>query len=92
MTPLSARSPDPARPYANLLPIVDALLSRGNVLLDGGFLLNPDGWRCRFTSRLALDAVEDAFELPENIQRSREHDSILDRFTWCSIEGPGAVT
>lgn len=78
------------RPFANLLPIVDALVSRGNSVVDEGFVLNPDGWRCRMADSLDFGIIEELFEVPDNIQLSREHDTVLDRLTWCSIEGPGA--
>jgi hypothetical protein len=87
---LPSRSDDAARPFANLLLIVDALVSRGNQFADGGFVLNPDGWRCRLTKPLDFEVITELFELPDNVQLSRETDTVLDRATWCSIEGPGA--
>ncbi len=85
--PLHA-SGEAQRPFANLLPLVDALLEGGNALVDDGFVPNPDGWRCRLTRPIDFDLVRDRFEIPDTIQLSPEHDTILDRLTWCSIEGP----
>lgn len=87
---IDARSSDPAAPYNNLSPIVDLLVKAGNATSDGGFILNPDGWRCRMRRRLDFDLVTEAFELPPTIRVSRVHDSILDTLTWCSIEGQGS--
>jgi hypothetical protein len=83
-------SPEPGRPYVNLLPILDFLVDRGNVAVDGGFLLYQDGWRCRLEGPIDFAAVSSSLELPANVVLSEEHDSILDSSTWCSIEGPSA--
>ena len=90
MTEIARESLDPRKPYANLLPLVDALVRSGNTLADGGFVVNPDGWRCRFTQRLDIQFIGEQFKLPGTVQVSEEYDTILDRLTWCSIEGPGA--
>jgi len=87
---IPTRSGDPARPYANLLPLVETLIAAGNELVDDGFLMNPDGWRCRLRQPLDLQLVREKFNLPENIQLSEEFDSVLDRSSWCVIEGPGS--
>jgi hypothetical protein len=42
------------QPYANLLPMVDLLLRLGNVALNGGFIMNPDGRRCRLVLQQRL--------------------------------------
>lgn len=83
-------SADPSRPYANLLPLVDFLTGLGNFALDGGFILNPDGWRCRLRDRIDFEAVRSEFNFPANVTLSEEHDTILDSLSWCSIEGPAA--
>jgi len=87
---LVRKSDDAQRPFANLLPLVDLLISEGNELIDGGFVLNPDGWRCRLERPLDFELIREGFEVPDNIQLSPNHDTVLDRLTWCSIEGPGA--
>ena len=89
MIELSARAKDPRKPYENLLPIVIALTADGNRPSDGGFVLNPDGWRCRMTFSLAFDVITATFQIPTNIVLPRETDTVLDKLTWCSIEGPG---
>jgi hypothetical protein len=81
---------DPSRPFETLLPLVNALVQHGNALTDVGFVLNPDGWRCRMVRRLDFDLIEALFTIPANFEFSRESDTVLDRLTWCSIEGPGA--
>jgi hypothetical protein len=83
-------SPDPARPYANLLPIVEALVAAGNKTRDGGFTMDQAGWRCVMLRPLDLEYVADRFEIPATISLSREHDTIHDRLSWVAIEGPGA--
>jgi hypothetical protein len=85
---LSRTSDDPKAPYANLLPLVDVLVQDGNRLFDGGFILNKGGWSCRFVHSLNFGLLVDRFEFPENIRLSAQHDTILDRLTWCSITGP----
>jgi hypothetical protein len=87
---IAPNSTDHSRPFENLLPLVDLLVASGNRAVDGGFLLNPDGWRCRLADPIDFDLVRTTFELPANIQISEDLDSILDRLSWCVIEGPGA--
>lgn len=89
MTVIEKWSPDPSRPYANLLPIVEALVRFGNETSEGGFVSDPSGFRCMMTRPLDLDLVEATFELPPNISLSRDFDSIHDRLSWSIIEGPG---
>ena len=79
-----------AEPFANLLPIFDALRSHGNQPVDGGFVLNPDGWRCRMARPIDADLIRQLFTLPPSIIVSSETDTVLDRLTWASIEGPSA--
>jgi hypothetical protein len=83
-------SPDPKAPYANLVPIVERLVELGNVALDGGFILNPDGWRCSLEKPIDAEAVRREFVLPSNVTISEEYDTIHDSGSWCTIEGPGA--
>lgn len=90
MIPLTRSSDDGQRPFANLLPLVDALLQGGNALQDDGFVRNPDGWRCRLVRPLDFSLIRRNFEVPDNVELSAEHDTVLDKLTWCSIEGPGA--
>lgn len=90
MTRIERQSTIAAQPYANLLPIVNLLLRLGNVALDGGFIMNPDGWRCRLANAIDFVVVRKEFEIPSSINLSEVHDTILDTLTWCSIEGPGA--
>jgi len=78
----------PKRPFENLLPVVRLLISSGNVLLDGGFILDPDGWRCRLRDPINFKLIAAQCQLPLNVEGSPAHDSILDRLTWCVIEGP----
>jgi hypothetical protein len=77
------------QPYANLVPMIDLLLRLGNVALDGGFIMNPDGWRCRLGHPIDFESVGREFEVPASINLSDVHDSILDTLSWCSIDGPG---
>jgi hypothetical protein len=80
---------DRTDPCARLKTIVDALVSTGNSVIDGGFVLNPDGWRCRLTAPINFDLVRSNFDFPVAVVLSEETDSILDRDTWCVLEGPG---
>jgi hypothetical protein len=83
-------APSDAPPYENLVPLVEVLVSSGNVATDGGFVLNQAGWQCRFRSHLDMNLIRSTFTLPSSIEISEEFDSILDRLSWCVIEGPGA--
>lgn len=88
---LERASPDENQPYLNLMPLVNALKEGGNEALDGGFRPDPHGgWRCRMARSLDVAKLRTDFEIPETISLSEEWDSILDRLTWCVIEGPGA--
>jgi nitrogen fixation protein len=83
-------SPNPDRPFANLLPILDLLLQSGNKALDGGFILIQDGWRCRLRDPVDFEAIRRSFQLPDTIVVSERYDSVLDENSWCSLEGPNA--
>ena len=85
---IDEHSTDAAKPYSNLLPLVEFLVRGGNVTLDGGFITNPDGWRCRLKDPIDFDAVRSEFEIPASVNLSETHDTILDTLSWCSIEGP----
>jgi hypothetical protein len=82
----------PSLPYSNLVPLVDLLVQHGNVALDGGFVMDRDGWRCRLTKPIDVETVRREFQIPSSIQVSAERDTILDSLSWCSVEGPGATT
>jgi hypothetical protein len=84
-------SPDEAKPYLNLLPLVEFLNDHGNVARDGGFIQTRDGWQCSMSLPLDIDLLIMHFEFPPNVQLSEWYDSILDRLTWCVIEGPNAA-
>jgi hypothetical protein len=90
VTRIERQSTVAGQPYANLLPLVDLLLRLGNVALDGGFIVNPDGWRCRLGHPIDFETVRREFEIPASVNLSDVHDTILDTLSWCSIEGPGA--
>jgi hypothetical protein len=87
---VAPESPDPARPFANLLPIVDVLVAHGNVPVDGGFVSNPAGWECRLREPIDVELVAAEFQLPPTIQASAFYDAIHDFTSWCTVEGPGA--
>jgi hypothetical protein len=89
VTVIEKWSPDASRPYANLLPIVEALVRSGNETREGGFVSDPGGFRCVMLRPLDLDYVTANFELPPNISLSRDFDSIHDRLSWSIIQGPG---
>ena len=90
MTVLRGESLDPARPFANLLPLVSVMVERGNTAIDDGFILNPDGWRCRMQEPLDFGLIAEAFILPGSIHLDLPMTPCSTRLTWCSIEGPGA--
>lgn len=77
--------------YDDLVPFVEALVRNGNRLVDGGFILNPDGWRCRLELPIDFALLEASVPIPSNIDLSPDFDAIHDRSTWCIVEGPGAV-
>jgi hypothetical protein len=83
-------SADPEHPYANLQPIVDALVAAGNSCLSDGFQPSPDAWECRMAGPIDMALVAAMFTLPPNVVASASTDTVLDRNTWSVIEGPGA--
>jgi hypothetical protein len=92
MISIDSSSPDAGRPWLNLAPIIQFMVDAGNRTLDGGFIQYPDGWRCRMSEPLNLEGIRRNFELPSTIILSDGHDSVLDKKSWCVIEGPGAHT
>lgn len=80
-----------ARPYANLLPLVEKLRACGNALIfDGdGFLLVQDSWCCELRDQIDFDVVEATFVLPESIVCLRRQDRIIDSLTRAEISGSG---
>ena len=80
-----------ARPYANLLPLVEKLRRGGNALMfDGdGFLLLQDGWCCELRDPIDFEVVQASFVLPDSIVCVRHQDRIVDRLTRSEISGPG---
>jgi hypothetical protein len=87
---IAATSGDSQKPYENLMPLMDALVASGSKPLDNGFRLSRAGWNCRLADPIDFQLLRDQFEIPASIVLSEEHDAILDRNSWCSIEGPGA--
>lgn len=84
-------SPDDDRPYANLVPIVEALVSAGNEASRGGFVNSQGGYYCSLAAPIDFELVRANFEFPKSIELSQEHDTILDKLSWVAIIGPGAV-
>jgi len=81
-------SNNPKDPFAHLIPIVDELVQAGNELVHKKiFHLDPDGWRCLFKKPIDFNLLERKFNFPNNIELSRQHDSILDINTWVEIRG-----
>lgn len=79
-----------ARPYANLLPLVEALANHGNEA-SGPFVLDQSGWWCRVARPIDFDFIDANFDLPPSITLGRGHDTVLDRLSWSAIIGPGSV-
>jgi hypothetical protein len=78
-------------PYLNLMPVVHALVARGNVAAQGGFVLSKSGWMCIFRDALDFDFVRSEFEFPSSIVVSESAGAISDKLTWCTICGPITV-
>jgi hypothetical protein len=89
-TEIDIQSRDPEHPYANLLPIADKLIAHGNSYAEGGFRLTQGGWECQLTMPIDFALVARFFSIPASIDASPDYDTILDRQSWCAIEGPGA--
>lgn len=97
MIEIQAVSSNRQRPYANLVPIVDFLVANGNRLGDfsstngdHGFFGTQGGWQCDLALPIDFALIADTFALPDSIDASPRYDSILDRMSWCVVEGPGA--
>ena len=82
---------DASMPYTNLLPLVEAVLARGNTLVLEGdpFVLKPSGWYCELRDPIDFDLIEASFVLPPTIICSRQRDGIVDVFTRSFITGRG---
>lgn len=89
-TEIESECRDPKRPYANLLPIADLLIAHGNSFADGGFRLTQGGWERQLTMPIDFALIARSFSIPASIQASSDYDTILDRQSWCAVEGPGA--
>lgn len=88
-TAIGARSSDPAKPYAHLLPLVSFLIERGNAATtDPPFSRDADGWRCDLERPIDFDGIRASFEFPDSIRLSPEYDSILCEESWIEIAGP----
>ena len=87
---IAAGDPFSGQPCENLRPIVDALVEAGNSVLDGGFVLDAAGWRCRMARPIDIELVLQRFDLPRSLRASAALDTVLDEMTWVAIEGPGA--
>lgn len=91
MTPKESIKPssnDSARPFEHLLPIVEALLDKGNTSRHKDlFVLEKDGWRCDLHDPIDFDFPETIFDFPGSMRLSRQHDSILDELSWIEIHG-----
>ncbi len=64
------------------------LLAAGNVPNTNGFLRRPDGLVFELVHPIDFALIRATCDVPPNVVLSEEHDTILDRLTWCSIEGP----
>ena len=75
-----------ARPYAHLLPLVEAEVSWGNSDVEG-FCQHPDGWWSASLRRpLHLDRLREVFALPAHV----ELGSRPDGSTWV-VDGENRV-
>ena len=76
-------------PYSHIEPIANALLNEGNTILYGNkpFYKDKDGWRCDLTKEINFNLVKSLFRLPNSIELSEEHNSILCTNTWIEIKG-----
>lgn len=79
--------PDPKRPYSHLQPLVDALVNGGNAVVEQGFHLDKDGWRCQLRRPIDFGLLRRQFTIPASILLSDQHDTILCQNTWAEIHG-----
>lgn len=73
--------------YTNLLPVVHALVGRGNVAIQGGFAPSQAGWFCYFRDRLDWAFLRSHFDFAPGIRTDELNDAIVDEGTWCTIAG-----
>ena len=83
--------PSQGSPCERLAPIVEALLAAGNVPNTNGFVTRPDGLVFALVYPIDFKLVRETCDVPRGVVLGDESDTILDRLTWCSIEGPGAM-
>lgn len=88
MIAIYSNSVDGDEPYANLLPVVEALISRGNRAWRDGFVAEKAGWACMLRDPIDMRFVRSQFLFPETIDVSDGTDAIFDHLSWCTIQGP----
>jgi hypothetical protein len=78
-------------PYEHLIPIVDALLQAGNLVVGSSkFYRDTDGWRCDLKYPIDFEIIRRKFDLPSSILLSDNNDAILCQQTWIEIKGKGS--
>ena len=89
---LDDEPPPHTSPYAHLLPLVQALVDRGNrITLPGmhGSLFAPGqgGYVAHLADRIDWEWLQTEFALPESLHYDPERDEIFDRTNWVSVLG-----
>ena len=81
----------PGSPCERLQEILGVLLAAGNVPSTNGFLRRPDGPVLELVHPIDFVLILATCDVPPDVVLFEEYDTILDRLTWCSVEGPGAL-
>lgn len=83
---ISPTAPEGKPPYAHLDPIVDALLSGGNVLANKRrWVETKDGWLCVLKEPIDFQLVRNSFVLPKTIELFEKIGSVSCSLTWSAI-------
>lgn len=75
--------------WAHLQVIVDALVERGNVAVDGGSVTNQGGFDCRMQEPLDFDLVATlSAQDGHDLRVDRDGDRVDCLHCWAGIVGP----
>lgn len=89
---IDADPADTHLPYTHLLPLVQALVDRGNPIVHPGpkgelFAPGQGGYVAYLADRLDWAWLQEHFELPELLRYEPDDDEIFDHKNWVSILG-----
>ncbi len=77
--------------WAHLIPVVEALVERGNSAEESGFVPNQGGWDCSMAQPIDFDRVREVVDGDNRVRLLDDRDEVFCAHCWSSIVGPGVV-